>query len=79
MLITVLQETFNVENFHGSVRSDHFARKLSRNAKTYHRSVWHTHFFVEKTFTDGSKTVKSVNVFYLESFLLYGTSCILLA
>ena len=28
--------------------------------------------FVEKTFTGGSKTVKFVNVFFLENFLLYG-------
>ena len=44
---------------------------ISQNAKTYHRLVWAHPNFVEKTFVGGSKTVKFVNVFSLESFALY--------
>ena len=29
--------------------------------------------FIEKTFVGGSKTMKFMKVFFLESFLLYGT------
>ena len=47
-------------------------RKLSWNAKAYHRLVWACPNFLEKTFTGGSKTAKFVNVFSLESFVLYG-------
>ena len=45
-----------------------------RNAKAYDRLVWAHPSFVEKTFVGGSKTVKFVNVFSLESFVLYGIS-----
>ena len=31
--------------------------------------------FVEKPFADGTQTSKSVKVFFLESFPLYGTLC----
>ena len=47
-------------------------RKLSRNAKAYHGLVWTRPTFVEKTFVDGSKTAKFVNVFSLENVALYG-------
>ena len=40
--------------------------------KAYHRLVWAHPNFVEKTFVGGSKTVKFVNVFSLECFVLYG-------
>ena len=46
-------------------------RKRSRNAEAYHRLVWAHPNFVEKTFAGGSKTAKFVNVFSLESFVLY--------
>ena len=49
-------------------------RKLSWNAKAYHRLVRTHPTFVEKTFTDGSKTAKFMNVFSLENFALYSTS-----
>ena len=47
-------------------------RKLSRNAKVYHRLVWAHPNFMEKTFAGGSKTVKFINFFILKSFVLYG-------
>ena len=66
---TVQRETFDGENFHGSVYKVTISRrKFLRNAKTYHRWVRHT-----KTFAGGSKTTKLVDVFSLESFLLYST------
>ena len=43
-------------------------KKKSRNAKTYHRVGMVCPNFVEETFVGGSKTVKFVNVFYLENF-----------
>ena len=45
-------------------------RKLLQNVKIYHRWVWHAPNFMEKTFTGGSKSMKFVNVFSLESFPL---------
>ena len=41
-------------------------RKLSRNAKPYHRCVRYTPNFVEKTFAGGSKSAKFVNDFSLK-------------
>ena len=53
-------------------------RKLSLNAKTYHRWVYMARpNLEEKTFPGGSKTAKFMNIFSLESFpLLYCTVCI---
>ena len=48
-------------------------RKLSHNAKIYHKVSTARPIFVEKTFVGGSKTAKFVNIFSLESFVLYGT------
>ena len=63
-----IAETFEGELSHGLVRSDHFVKKKSRNAKTYHGVGMVCPNFVEETFVGGSKTVKFVNIFYLESF-----------
>ena len=69
---TVWQETFEVENFCRSVRSEHFVEKTFADYQTNHGWVWHAQNFVEKTFTGSSQTAKFVSVFTLESFLLYG-------
>ena len=70
---TVQWETFKEENFHGQVRSDHFAEKLLLNAKPIIGGYGTPKFRGEiKAFVDGSKTAKFVNVFSLKSFPLYG-------
>ena len=71
----VQQETFEGENFHGSVRSDHFAENTFVEC---YRWVQHTPNFVDKTFADGSKTTKFINVFSFESFSSYGTTRLVL-
>ena len=53
---------YGCKNFHGLVRGTISQRKLSCNAKTYHRWVWHTHILWRKL-TGGSKIVKFVKIF----------------
>ena len=48
--------------------------KLSRNAKNLSLEGMARPNSVEKTYVGGSKTTKFVNVFSLESFVLYSTS-----
>ena len=71
---TVQWETFEGENFRGSVKGTISQIKLSQNAKTYHtlQVGMACPNFVEKTFAGGSKTAKFVKVFSLECFPLYG-------
>ena len=65
--------TFEGENFHGSCKCDHFVEKTFVKCKNLTYVGMACPNFEEKTFAGGSKTVKSVNVFFLKSFLLYGS------
>ena len=71
------RETFEGENFHGSEGSDHFAEKLSQNAKACHRLIWAHPNFVEKTFVGGFKTTKFVSPSKVLRYMVY-TQCLLL-
>ena len=66
------RETFEGENFHGSVGSEHFMEKTCGMLNQSHRWVRHTENVLEKPFASGSHTAKFVKVFSLESFPLKG-------
>ena len=72
-LDTVQRETFEGENFRGSIGSENFAEKTFTDCvKQIIGGCGTPPNFAEKTFTDGSQTLKSAKVFSLESFPLYG-------
>ena len=73
---TLYHESFEAEKFHGKLYMQTFAKKLSRNPTYFplnpylNSAILNFHI---KSFMDMQKTTKTVKLFCLETFMVYGS------